>query len=129
MQCEVYKTSFKGIEFLPQPQIYLCNQWVLTFDISNLDYWPNRINSLKYLRFTTLGCQDTGTRIFKFVAKTQFLYFQAIAMIKGFAFSNITYTWNFTNVVFIFHHFMGPTACQNRFIQEGFLNILYVNSK
>ena len=35
--------------------------------------WPNRINSLKYLWSTTLGCQDIGTRIFEFVAKTQFI--------------------------------------------------------
>ena len=36
--------------------------------------WPNIINSLKYLRSTTLACQDIGTRIFEFVAKTQFLW-------------------------------------------------------
>ena len=29
--------------------------------------------SLKYQRFTPLGCKDIGIRIFEFVAKTQFL--------------------------------------------------------
>ncbi len=33
----------------------------------------NRIDSLKYLSSTTLGCKDIGIRISKFVAKIQFL--------------------------------------------------------
>ena len=35
--------------------------------------WFNRIHSLKYLRSTTFGSKDIAIRIFKFVAKTQFL--------------------------------------------------------
>ena len=35
--------------------------------------WCNRINSLKYLRSTTLGCRDIGFRKSEFVSKTQFL--------------------------------------------------------
>ena len=34
---------------------------------------PEKPSCLKYLRSTTLGCQDIGIRIFEFVAKTQFL--------------------------------------------------------
>ena len=38
---------------------------------------PDRSNnlSLKYQRFTPLGCKDIGIRKFKFVSKTQFLCF------------------------------------------------------
>ena len=35
--------------------------------------WSNTIHSLKYQRFTTLGCKDKGIRISEFVAKTQIL--------------------------------------------------------
>ena len=52
-------------------------------DVANLWYfkplifqtciiWSNRIHSLKYLRFTTLGCKDKGIRKSEFVTKTQF---------------------------------------------------------
>ena len=36
--------------------------------------WSNRIHSLKYLRFTTVGCKDIRIRKYEFVTKTQFLY-------------------------------------------------------
>ena len=69
----------KGIEFLPQTQFfwsqYLCNLIVQTFDISNLDYFIYiNINSLKYLRSTTLGYKDIEIRKSEFGAKTQLLY-------------------------------------------------------
>ena len=46
---------------------------VETLDILNLDYLINIIQSLKYLRSTTLGCKDIGIRKSEFVPKTQFL--------------------------------------------------------
>ena len=54
----------------------------ITFDILNLNYlilsfihssFHPFIHSLKYLRYTTLGCNDKGIRKSEFVAKTQFL--------------------------------------------------------
>ena len=46
------------------------------FDFANLDYFIYKsisINSLKYLRFTTLGYKDIEIRKKDFVAKTQLL--------------------------------------------------------
>ena len=54
----------------------------ITFDILNLNYlilsfihssFHPFIHRLKYLRYTTLGCNDKGIRKSEFVAKTQFL--------------------------------------------------------
>ena len=45
----------------------------LIFQTYNI--WCNRIHSLKYLRFTTVGYKDIRIRKFEFVTKTQFLYF------------------------------------------------------
>ena len=42
-----------------------------TFDISNLDYLSISINSLKYLRSTTLSYKDIEIKKSDFVAKTQ----------------------------------------------------------
>ena len=78
------KKEWKGIEFLPQTQIflsqYLCKLMMQTFDISNLDYFIYNyniiilsINSLKNLRSTTLVYKDLEIRKSEFVAKTQFL--------------------------------------------------------
>ena len=47
---------------------------VQTFDISNLAFLSLSINSLKYLRSTTLGYKDIEIRKSEFVAKTQLLY-------------------------------------------------------
>jgi len=70
-----FEKKYKGIEFLSQTQIfwsqYLCNLKVQTFDISNLDYLSISINSLKYLRSTTLGYKDMEIKKSEFVAKTQ----------------------------------------------------------
>ena len=37
--------------------------------------WCNRIHSLKYIRYTTLGCRNIGIRKSEFVSKTQFLLY------------------------------------------------------
>ena len=41
------------------------------------------MRSLKYLRYSTLGCQDIGIRIFEFVAKTQFLCVEMMKTLGG----------------------------------------------
>ena len=68
----------KWIDFLPQTRFlwtqYLCNLMVQTVDISNLDYFIYIINSLKYLRSTTLDYKDKEIRKSEFVAKTQLLW-------------------------------------------------------
>jgi len=70
------KVFNKGNEFLPQTHIfwsqYLGNLMVQTFDILNLNYFICiSINSLIYLRSSTLGYKDTQIRKSEFVAKTQ----------------------------------------------------------
>ena len=44
-----------------------------SFDISNLDYLIQKINSLKYLK-STLGCTDIEILKLECVVKTQFRY-------------------------------------------------------
>ena len=72
------KDIFKGIEFMPQTQIfwsqYLCNLMVQTFDISNFDYL--------YLRSTTLGYKDIQIGKSEFVAKTKFICFIFIELAR-----------------------------------------------
>jgi len=69
-------TVIKGIDFFPQTRIfwfqYLCNLLTQTFGI----------NSLKYLRSTTLGYKDIKIRKSDFVAKTQLLWIWNISKIK-----------------------------------------------
>ena len=71
---KVVKRRNKEIEFLPQTKIfwyqYLRNLMVQTINISNY----SNINSLKYLRSTTLGYKDIEIRKSEFVANTQLLY-------------------------------------------------------
>ena len=61
----------------PQTQIfwsqYLWNQMVQTFDIQTYIILSISINSLKYLRSTTLGYKDIEIRKSDFVTKTQLL--------------------------------------------------------
>ena len=64
------KTIWKELSFCRKLSA-TCGCKLLIFQTSII--WSNRINSLKYLRSTTLGCQDIGIRIIEFVAKTQFL--------------------------------------------------------
>jgi len=76
------------LSFLPRTQIfwsqYLCKLMVQIFDISDLDYF---INSLKYLRSTTLGYKDIENRKSKFVAKTELLFYLI--------FFNLSHSFNF----------------------------------
>ena len=67
----------EGIAFLTQTQIlnpHICaTEWInpLIFQTENI--LTNRIHSLKYLRFTRLGCKDIRIRKSEFMAKNQFL--------------------------------------------------------
>ena len=59
--------------------LIIFNLCIFEIDCANLWYFkpdfykPDIIHSVKYLRYTTLGCKDTGIRTWEFVAKTQFL--------------------------------------------------------
>ena len=61
-------------------KLYFSNLYIfatqcrMTFDISNYEFCLSLNNlSVKYQRFTSLDCKDTGIRQFEFVTKTQFL--------------------------------------------------------
>ena len=64
----------RHLRSLPQNQIflslYLCNQMVITFYISNLDYFLKQKLKFEIKRFTTLSCKYIGIRKSEFVAKT-----------------------------------------------------------
>ena len=53
---------------------HLHRNWVFATNSDFLNYESNNL-SLKYQRFTTLGCKDKRIRKFLFLANTQFLWF------------------------------------------------------
>ena len=72
-------TSITETEFLPRAQMFYTLFLLYPDPVNLLNFKlktirSNRIHSLKYLRFTTLGCKDIGIRKSEFVAKTQFLF-------------------------------------------------------
>ena len=71
------KNLIKGIEFLPQTQIfwsqYLAAGWWKALIFQTQIILSISINSLKYHRSTKLGYKDIEIRKSEFVAKTQFL--------------------------------------------------------
>ena len=109
-----FEKKYKGIELLSQTQIfwsqYLCNLKVQTFDISNLDYFiyisiNYSINSLKYLRSTTLGYKDIEIKKSEFVAKTQLIW----------------KIWSFNRkLLFIFCQWCINGTLNNKYVAEHF---------
>ena len=55
---------------------------------------PNRISSLKYLRYTTLGCIDIKIRKLEFVSKTQFVSYNLASVSVQKSLLQRTAVWN-----------------------------------
>jgi len=70
----------------------------LQTDGVNLSYFrrrlPNRISSLKYLRYTTLGCIDIKIRKLEFVAKTQLVSYNFTSVSVQKSLLQRTAVWN-----------------------------------
>ena len=97
-------------------------------------FWPNRIESLKYLRATTLGCKDIGIRKSEFVAKTQFLLIRIYHLLIE------KYSWKYYRCrlkIFVFLFFKTIKQCLDKSDQEprlatlqglnGFRKVLWID--
>ena len=64
------------------PSLYSISPWIF----QTMNYVGSNNLSLKYQKFTLLGCNDIGFRKFKFVAKTQFFYIYVFTFLSSDAF-------------------------------------------